>query len=201
MPISATGWIAVAVGAVAIATLAAVVWALLAVLRQNGRLFLRLEAVEEQLAQVRTAASRNGSSAGHVVPLRDAELREPAPDFRLPDLTGAFFELADLRGHETVLVFWDPSSPSCEAMLDDLKAWERARPPLAPTLVLVSTGAALGLKSLVLIDEPSALRQSFGVPDAPSAVLLDADNRVASEILVGPDAVLALACTDAAVRA
>src|SRR4051812_44138955 len=44
---------------------------------------------------------------------------EPAPNFLLPDLTGALFALSDLRGHETVLLFWDPGCGFCRAMLED----------------------------------------------------------------------------------
>jgi methylamine dehydrogenase accessory protein MauD len=144
-------------------------------------------------------ASRNGTSNGKTWPSLPwgAKPGDPAPDFLLPDLTGALFELSDLRGHNTVLLFWDPGCGFCRGMLDDLRTWERERPMSAPTLVVISAGdaganRALGLHSLILLDQDGGLRRLYGIPGTPSAVRVDRENRVASEVAVGADAVLAL---------
>jgi methylamine dehydrogenase accessory protein MauD len=145
-------------------------------------------------------AFRNGTSNGNAwqSPPWGAKPGEPAPDFLLADLSGALFELSDLRGHNTVLLFWDPGCGFCRAMLEDLRAWERERPMSAPTLVVISAGdtdvnRALGLHSLILLDQDGQLRRPYGIPGTPSAVLVDAQNKIASEVAVGADAVLALA--------
>jgi hypothetical protein len=168
-----------------LAALAAVGWVVIAVLRQNGRLLLRLEALESRLDNLGT--SQNGASP-----------RKPAPNFHLPDLTGAFFGLSDLRGHDTLLLFWDPNDEQCREMLDELKVWERRPPDGAPKLVVISVGGAeantaLDLCSLVLLDEWSELRRAFGIILMPSAVLVDAQNWIASNVAVGHDAVVELA--------
>jgi hypothetical protein len=83
-------------------------------------------------------------------------------------------------------------------MLDNLKAWEAQRPKGAPKLLVVSTGSieanrAMGLRSPVLLDEGFSTGTAFGASGTPSAVLVDAKGKIASEIAVGAPAVLALA--------
>ncbi len=63
-----------------------------------------------------------------------------APAFTLPDVTGKMINLADFRGHSTLVLFWNPSCGFCERMLDDLKAWEAKSPRGAPQLLVVSAG-------------------------------------------------------------
>lgn len=95
-------------------------------------------------------------------------------------------------------MFWNPGCGFCEAMHEDIRAWERRPPPAAPRLVLVSNGDGaanrrMGLSSIVLLDESFSVGPRFGVNGTPSAVLLEADGRVASEVAVGAPGVLELA--------
>jgi hypothetical protein len=69
-------WLAVALGG----------WFVYQLLRQNGRILLRLERVEEQLAQ-RGAASAARAPQG-------LQVGSTAPDFELPDLSGKPVRLA-----------------------------------------------------------------------------------------------------------
>jgi peroxiredoxin/uncharacterized membrane protein YphA (DoxX/SURF4 family) len=121
-----------------------------------------------------------------------------APALTLPALDGTRLNLADLRGQPTLVLFWNPGCSFCAQMLDDLKAWEATPPEGAPRLVVVSTGdvetnQAMGLNSLVLLDQGFAAGQAFGTNGTPTAVLLDAEGRIASPIAAGAPAVLALA--------
>jgi peroxiredoxin len=123
--------------------------------------------------------------------------REHAPSFRLPDLTGAFFEAADLRGTETLLLFWDANDEQCLRIVDRVRAREDAHPVSSRKLVLVSRGGveanrALGLSSLILLDEAGEVTRTFGIARTPAAVLLDAETKLASSVGYG-DAVLRLA--------
>lgn len=128
---------------------------------------------------------------------------EPAPPLKLPDLSGKTIDLSDFRGSETLVLFWSPDCGFCNEMLDDLKALEADPPVGAPKLLVVSTGTveaneAMGLRSPVVLDEAFSVEQAFGAPGTPSAVLVDSEGNIASEVAVGPTEVLALAGQDPA---
>ena len=121
-----------------------------------------------------------------------------APPLRLPDLSGRAVDLADFRGSETLVLFWNPSCGFCQQLLPELTAWERRPPSRAPKLLVVSTGTvaeneALGLRSPVVLDASFTVGRAFGASGTPSAVLVAADGTVASPLAVGAEAVLTLA--------
>jgi peroxiredoxin/uncharacterized membrane protein YphA (DoxX/SURF4 family) len=134
------------------------------------------------------------------MPVRGPELGEPAPDLRLPDLEGDTVDLEDFRGEKTVVLFWSPSCGVCQQMLPDLKWWEANPQEGVPKLLVVSAGTAeankeMGLTSPVVLDQQFAVGQAFGAPGTPSAVLVDEEGKVASDLGVGISAVLELAGT------
>jgi thiol-disulfide isomerase/thioredoxin len=123
---------------------------------------------------------------------------EPAPEIKLKDLSGKTVELKDFRGEETLVLFWNPGCGFCQQMLPDLKEWEANPPEDAPKLLVVSAGTEeanreQGLRSAVVLDQNFAVGQAFGASGTPSAVLVDAEGKVASDIAVGAPAVLQLA--------
>jgi peroxiredoxin len=125
-------------------------------------------------------------------------LGQRAPAITLPDLQGQTFDIGDLRGSQTLLLFWNPGCGFCQRMQDDLKDWEGNRAKKAPQLVVISTGGVeanrgLGLRSRVLLDDRFTVASRFGANGTPMAVLLDTDGKVASEVAAGADAVMALA--------
>src|SRR5688572_9674557 len=81
--------------------------------RQQGRLLIRLEAIEERLAQLRLPQPAGGQPTG-------LPLGTPAPPFELPALDGRLLGLAGLVGHRVLLVFLDPTCGFCGAMAPDL---------------------------------------------------------------------------------
>jgi peroxiredoxin len=126
---------------------------------------------------------------------------EEAPEVKLADLEGNTVELADFRGEDTLVLFWNPGCGFCQQMLPDLKEWEATSPEGAPRLVVVSAGSEeankeMGLASPVLLDENFAVGRAFGASGTPSAVLVDAQGKVASEVAVGAPGVLELAGAD-----
>jgi peroxiredoxin len=123
---------------------------------------------------------------------------EEAPEVKLPDLEGKTVELADFRGQETLVLFWNPGCGFCQQMLPDLKQWESEAPESAPRIVVVSAGTEeankeMGLTSPVLLDQSFATGRAFGASGTPSAALVDAEGKVASEVAVGAPGVLELA--------
>jgi peroxiredoxin len=126
---------------------------------------------------------------------------EEAPKVKLPDLEGTTVELADFRGEETLILFWNPGCGFCRQMLPELKRWESEAPESAPRIVVVSAGTEeanreMGLASAVLLDQQFAAGRAFGASGTPSAVLVDAEGKVASEVAVGAPAVMELAGAD-----
>ena len=120
---------------------------------------------------------------------------------KLPDLEGHTVELADFRGQETLVLFWNTGCGFCQQMLPGLKEWEVEAIEGAPRLLVVSAGTeeankAMGLTSPVLLDQNFATGRAFGASGTPSAVLVDAEGKVASEVAVGAPAVMELAGAD-----
>jgi peroxiredoxin len=149
------------------------------------------------LAGVAPDPANNGSGGGQGV-AAVPKVGEPAPPVQLPDLDGQTVDLADFRGQETLVVFWNPGCGFCQQMLDDLKDWEANPPEGAPKLLFVSAGTQeanreMGLESPVVLDQSFSVGSAFGASGTPIAVLVDEEGNIASELAVGAPAVLALA--------
>jgi methylamine dehydrogenase accessory protein MauD len=127
-------------------------------------------------------------------------ISQPAPALALPDLDGKTVDLAEFQGTSTLVLFWSPSCGFCQQLLPELKRWERKRRAASPRLLVVSTGTveenrAMGFTSPVVLDIEGSAMRSFGATGTPMAVLVDAEGRVASSLVVGAEAVMALAKT------
>lgn len=142
------------------------------------------------------AFNGNGDGAQPPTPALP-KIGDPAPALSLPDLSGKTVDLADFHGHATAVAFWNPGCGFCQRMLGDLKAWEDKTPEGAPKLLVVSTGTpqanqAMGLRLPIVLDQGFAIGRAFGASGTPSAVLVDEEGRLASEVTVGAPGVLAL---------
>jgi len=145
--LSSAGVVALVGGVVLVLVVAGGGALLVTVLRQHGRLLLRVKELEATLA----------------------------PDLAQPEAAGF-----------------------CEGMLADLRAWEARSSESSARLLVVSTGTpqasrALGLRAPVLHDPNFSAAPAFGASGTPSAVLLDEEGVLASEIAVGAQEILALA--------
>jgi len=144
----------------------------------------------------------NGHAAAQQAERMGPKVGEPAPAVRLADLKGAEVSLQeDFGGEETLVLFWNPGCGFCQQMLPDLKDWEANSPENPPKLLVVSAGSEeanreMGLASPVLLDQQFAVGRAFGASGTPSAVLVDAEGKVASEVAVGAPGVLELAGAD-----
>ncbi len=153
------------------------------------------------VAAPRPANNGNGHGNGSAPP-PTSRIGTAAPKVALPDLTGETVKLAGFRGERTLLLFWNPGCGFCQRMLGDLKDWEARRPKDAPKLLIVSTGTVeanqqLGLRSTLLLDQGFTTGRAFGATGIPSAVLVNTDGTIGSEVAVGAQAVLALASNPA----
>ncbi len=141
--------------------------------------------------------ANNGNGNGNA-PHPASRIGTRAPAVSLPDLNGKTVNLHDVTDERTLLLFWNPGCGFCQRMLGDLKDWEARRPTDAPKLLVVSTGTVeanqqLGLRSTVVLDQGFTTGRAFGATGTPSAILVQADGTIGSEVAVGAQAVLALA--------
>jgi thiol-disulfide isomerase/thioredoxin len=124
----------------------------------------------------------------------------PAPSLDLRDLDGRAVALADPAGRDTLVLFWNPGCGYCNAMRSDLLVWEQSAGSDGPRLLVVSSGdpeqsRAEGFRSVVALDADYTVSEAFGAAGTPMAVLVDGDGRIASGLVTGGAAVLALAGT------
>src|SRR5437764_14356800 len=98
-------------------------WLVLNLVQQNGRLLVRLEAVEAHLDR------------GNTGPAMGLPTGSPAPSFELSGLDGKLHTLDTLRapGNPVLLFFVDPDCGPCNALLLETSPWHRL---LATTLRL-----------------------------------------------------------------
>ena len=112
---------------------------------------------------------------------------------------GKEVSLADFRvRNKTLLLFWSPECGFYQDLLPDLQELEAYPLAGAPEILVFSEGTEeddrqIGLLSTVVLDHEYAVGAAFGVEVTPSAVLVDVEGRVASEVAEGAKAVLKLA--------
>ena len=186
-------------GMVVLGLLAAQWWFLLNMMRQNGRLLVRLKAVEEALASGGLVlSSPNGSAAGAEEGL---PLDSPAPEFELPDLSGGTLSLDSLRspGKPILLLFTDPECGPCNALLPEVGRWQEEHAQKL-TLALVSRGNPEenrrqadehGLTNVVL-QADWEVSKAYRVRGTPSAVLVLPDDSIGSPVAGGSEAIKSL---------
>src|SRR5437879_13781318 len=93
-------------------------------LRQNGRLLLRLDELEKRLDELEFGGSEDP---------KGLPVGSEAPAFELPDLAGKRTSLAQYRGQPVLLIFFNPACGFCRELAPKLAALEteRGRSPSA----------------------------------------------------------------------
>src|SRR5262245_51338225 len=88
-------------------------WLGFQLVRQNGRILVRLEAIEKRMAPRRSEKPQEP---------RGLTVGTAAPEFELPDLAGERHKLSKFRGKDLLLIFFNPKCGYCTEMVDDLAA-------------------------------------------------------------------------------
>jgi peroxiredoxin len=173
------------------------IWVLFSqLLRQQGRLLLRLEAVEQTLAvdgaaSASAGAQREGLAVG-----------APVPSFRLPDLTGKTVGLEGFRGTRVLLVHWSTGCGFCDQIAPELAELQKKLSKRNVEIVLASYGDAdsnrrhadqHGLDCPILLQPQGEPIEAFRMLGTPVAYLLDEEGRVAEPLAIGATAVPELA--------
>jgi peroxiredoxin len=176
-------------------------------LRQNGRLLLRLDELEKRLDEFEFGEGDQPPG----LPLGSA-----APAFELPDLVGGRQSLAQFHGQPVLLVFFNPECGFCREMMPKLAALPPHPVPLPvgrgeggrspgeglPFLLILSTGDAGKNRQFfaehkvacpVLLQNDGEVAKTYQVNGTPAGYLVSAEGKVASELAVGAEALLKLA--------
>ena len=164
-------------------------WSFVHLLRQNGRLLVRVEALETELG-IRPAPPEPGLPVG-----------TPAPPFRLAALDGSVVTLDSLRRlNETVLlVFSEPGCTGCDALMPDVARWQREHAERF-AVAIVSQGALDANRAKAaehslqnyLLQKDEEASHAYQAEGTPTAVLIR-NGHIASAVASGLDAVHALA--------
>lgn len=196
----AGGWIGGLSAGVIVAIAAAIVLALalaamavmmLNLLRQNGRLLVRIEALE----------SRMGVQSDGV-PAAGLPIGSSAPAFSLPGLHGDTQTLDSILAADrpAMLVFSDPDCGPCSALLPEIGTWQREHASQL-TIALVSRKDAdanrakvteHGVTNVLLDDEKDTVHGAYQSLATPSAVVVTPPGTIASSVAAGADAIRTL---------
>ncbi len=119
------------------------------------------------------------------------------PQFDLQDLGGNRVTSEDLKGNNTLVVYWSTRCGYCNAMAADLVAWDHARDGDAPKMLVFSQGtpeehAEFGLKSPIIVEEGNKTAEKLKMPGTPSAVFVNEDGKIVSQVAVGAANIWAL---------
>jgi peroxiredoxin len=169
-------------------------WLFYQLLRQNGRILLRLEALEErlnQLAAALVAQAPQGLEAG-----------SKAPDFELPDLSGNILSLSHWRGRRVLLIFFNPRCGFCANMAAGLAALKGDGSDGRPIPLLITTGDVEenrrfmeqhGIRCPVLVQHNDEVLRRYRASGTPMGYLLDEEGAIAMPRIAGSEDLLALA--------
>ncbi len=189
--------VGIVLGMAGLLVVAAEGWLTFHLLRQNGRLLLRMDALEAQFGSGIAFPSAK-------VPL-GLPIGSPAPTFELRALSDhSIFALDSLWGERlpVALIFSDPDCGPCSAMLPDIARWQQEH---AATLeiALISRGSqkANRLKigehrlKYVLVQKDREVAAAYHANGTPSAVLIGPDGKIASFLAMGSQAIASLVAT------
>jgi thiol-disulfide isomerase/thioredoxin len=187
-------------GIIGLVLLAAEGWVLLQMLRQQGRLLLRLEALE-----TRAAAEAGGPSPASLevpdAPTVGLPVGSLAPAFRLAGLRGETLTLEALlaAGKPVMLLFTNPACGPCQALMPDIARWQKEYIS-ALTVALISEGAADDNRAKssrhgvthVLLQRKREVAEAYQTYGTPGALVVQADGTIGSSVAMGAAAIRAL---------
>ena len=182
-------------GLILVALLALEGWLLFLTLQQQGRLLLRLEALEARSAIPGMPTTTT---------MHDEEglpIDSTAPTFALPNLDGETITLDSLRasGKPITLIFSDPGCGPCTALLPEAGRWQRDYAGKL-TLAFISRGTPEANRakiagqdiSHVLLQRDREIAEAYKTLGTPSAVLIRPDGTIGGPLARGAEQIRAL---------
>jgi peroxiredoxin len=160
-------------------------------MKQQGRILLRLDELTERTGETGDTCASAGLAVG-----------TQFPSFTFPDLAGQTIALEDFLGKRVLLVNWSPQCGFCDRIAPDLSKLQPDFLKENVQLLLLSQGTAEadgklaqehGLVCPILLVQGSQPPEPFRSLGTPAAYLLDEHGKVAKAVAVGADQVPALA--------
>jgi peroxiredoxin/uncharacterized membrane protein YphA (DoxX/SURF4 family) len=148
------------------------------------------------------AASVEGEPAHAAMPPPEAgvALKAPAPDFALSGIGGEIVTLDEIRapGRPMILLFANVGCGPCSAVLTNAARWQVEAGAQLTVVPIIEGGveaangkaAQLGLANVLLHDPKVAA--AYGAHAMPSAILVNADGAIGSDVAAGLEAIDAL---------
>jgi peroxiredoxin len=181
--------------------LAILSWMGLQLLKQSGRMLLRLESLEARIEDLAKRPVPPAPAPAGEAPA-GLELGSPAPAIELPDLERRKRTLAEHRGHRVLLVFFSPRCGFCIQALPQLAEMPTDGRNGVPIPLIVTNGTAEENRRLVkehrlrcpvLLQNEMEVAAQYKAYGTPMGYLIDEQGRIASEMAIGSEAILALA--------
>jgi peroxiredoxin len=190
-------------------------------LQQNGRMLLRMEALERRLDEKADSGKRdagidqslvtsaatgearaerfgNHSLANSKIKRDGLKAGTVAPEFRLPRLDGGELALSELRGRLVLLVFSGPHCGPCNVLVPKLEKFHRKHPQLEMVLVSKEEPEANrkvnehSLTFPVVLQKQWEVSRDYAYFATPVAYLIDGAGVITADVAVGVDGVVEL---------
>jgi peroxiredoxin len=171
-------------------------------MKQQGRLLLRLDGLQRQVTDSQIAALTGSNAAAAAAPTGLSPGTAVTP-FSLPDLAGQTVALESFKGKRVLLVHWSPGCGYCAKIAPALAELLPELEKHQVQLLFVSYGDAESNRKLaeqhglrcpiLLVQEGSKTPEMFQQFGTPVAYLLDEQGLVLAPIAIGADQVPALA--------
>ncbi len=182
---------AIIVALLGFALIAVLAFLLLHVLKQHGRLLMRIEALEKAKPGAPAAAAQPAALHGLAVGSK-------AVEFELPTVRGTTARLNSFLngGKAALLIFTSPSCGPCTALMPEVARWQNDHAAEA-NVVLISSGRLdanlakaneFGLIN-ILVEKKRDIAEQYRALGTPSAVVIRPDGTVGSFVASGADAI------------
>ncbi len=162
-------------------------WWVFQLWRQQGRLLLRIEQLEQRPHGAATTEPQPVS-----VPRPLELVGRPAPALTLHDVKGRRFDLQSLRGGPTLLLFLDASCQHCRPLFKRLSAWRSTSQVIVILAGQPQRALDFAPDIAVVTDDASNAMQAFEVFSTPAAIAIDAHGIVVEPAARGNTAVARL---------
>ena len=196
---------------IVLAVLLGATWIVLfLVLRQQGRLLIRIEQLEDgpdrsdrsEALVLHTLGSRERSLSQSKVLRVGLRKGQTAPSFDLPEVHGRTVALDSYRGRPVLLVFTLPDCQPCDEVAARVASLCRDQPEHGAALIMISRGDPdlvkrkvyeHGLRCTVVTQRGWEVSKKYGIFEAPVAFFVDERGVIARDVARGFDEVAALA--------